>query len=90
MNRASEICRFAAQISRRRGDVIFCLKDRKDSLLFINFPDRISTIPNCIATIMFSTGHTTPDCRVDVVRMYDCKEKATLQKARKKKTASLG
>jgi hypothetical protein len=69
-----KICRFARKFKLRRGEAIICLKDmsEKDLLVFVNFPDRIATAPNCVATTAFSTGHATPDCRIEKSKMYDC------------------
>jgi len=77
MKRINKICKFAVEIERKRGDAILCLKNvpEKDILLFINFPDKISSAPNCVATTMFSTGHATPDANTDIDKMDACKDR---------------
>ena len=69
-----KICKFAKELKTRRGNACLCFKDatEKETLVFVNFPDKISNIPNCIATRMFSTGHSTPDSYVKESEMYDC------------------
>lgn len=69
-----KICKFAQKFERRRGDAILCFKNhtKKEMLIFINFPDKISNIPYCIATHEFSTGHSTPDCLTNLNEMYEC------------------
>ncbi len=77
MKKINEICKFALRVERRRGDAILCLKDKpeKDVLFFINFPDKISDVPNCVATTMFSTGHATPDTYTNINKMDTCEDR---------------
>lgn len=69
-----KICKYAIEFERRRGDVILCFKDKtpEEMLVFVNFPDKISNIPSCVAVDMFSAGHATPDCFIDESKMYTC------------------
>lgn len=73
-NNIKKICKFARKFRRRRDDAALCFrgKTKKQMLAFVNFPDRISNIPNCVATEEFSTGHSEPDCYINKSNMYDC------------------
>ncbi len=72
-----KICKFAKKLETRRGNAYLCFKNmaKKEMLVFVNFPDKISNVPNCIATHMFSTGHSTPDFYVKESEMYDCEKR---------------
>ena len=75
-----KICKFAKEFKAKRGTAYLCFKDvpEEKMLIFVNFPDRISNVPNCIATHMFSTGHSTPDCYVKESEMYDCPNRTSV------------
>ncbi len=77
MQKVAKICKFAREITTRRGTVIICLKGIPEEkiLLFFNFPDKVSSAPNCVATTMFSTGHGTPDSFVEIEKMYQCNDR---------------
>lgn len=70
----NRVCKFAQKFERRRGDIALCFKDKSENemLVFVNFPDRISNIPDCVATKTFSTGHATPDSCIEIDEMYKC------------------
>lgn len=88
-NDVSEICRFARMIEYRRGEAAVCLKglSEKKLLLFLNFPNRLSSAPNCVATTMYSTGHSMPDSYVKIEKIKEC-DKRELPKKKKKESVS--
>lgn len=71
---AEKICKFAKKLKVRRGETCLCFKDNteKEMLVFVNFPDKISNIPSCVAANEFSTGHATPDSYIEIRKMYEC------------------
>ncbi|MFH0831702.1 MAG: hypothetical protein V1886_02440 [archaeon] len=72
-----EMCRHAVRTKNRRGEALLCLEnfDEKEILLFYNFPDRLSNVPYCIATKIFSTGHSMPDFYIDIDEMKNCEKR---------------
>ena len=68
------ICKSARVLRYRRGESAVCLKDMPEDqlLIFFNFPDKLTSAPNCIATKTYSSGHSMPDSYIEVEEMEGC------------------
>ncbi len=68
-----DICLDARSIKIRRGYVILCASNNPDAGIAPQIPVPVLKKGDvCVASDFFNTGHSNPDCNVDMNNMYDC------------------